>query len=166
MERDLLMEQKIKTEIIDLKLSCSKMFKKAIIYDIKGLDLICNGVGSSSSWTYHLTPNTIYGLNIESAANIHDWDYTFPLVFKKKWFAQKHKEMADDRFESNVLKLIENGSCLLKWLRKRRLKKYMFILRECGFKAFYADKQIGIDVNRDGGNFEKYKKIYNELLSI
>lgn len=129
----------------------------------KDADLICNGVGSPTSWTYHLTPNTIWGLDVTPSSNIHDFDYTFPTHFDSEYEALSHKYKKDTRFYHNMLKQIENKGGILKWFRKRRAKTYYEILLKKGDDAFLADKCIGDKINNDGGNYFRYVEIENKI---
>ena len=92
---------------------------------------ICNGCGSKGlGW---LIPNTIYGLNISEACNIHDWQYSQGATLKDK-------EYADRIFLNNLVRIIDSGSKFLRWLRRRRALKMHWAVDKFGEAAFW-DKQ-------------------------
>ncbi len=80
-------------------------------------------------------PNTVYGLSILEACNIHDWMY---------WEGRTEydKEFADWTFHQNMLEQIEQGHKWLKWLRKRRAKKYYLAVAAWGDSAFCKGKPV------------------------
>lgn len=93
-----------------------------------------NGCGTAG-WKGDLVPETIYGLKITSACNIHDWMYGVG-----ETLADKNE--ADRVFLNNLLRLIDGG---LKWgwlraLRRRRALKYYNAVKWLGGAAFWADK--------------------------
>jgi hypothetical protein len=117
------------------------------------LDALCNGVGSVigwAKWFYPLIPNTIWGLDITPASDIHDIDYVLPKRFPDKKTAIKHKKKADKRFYNNVNFLIRKNT-KMKWLKKFRLsrsRKYYFVLKNLGDESFLKDKTIGEQINK------------------
>jgi len=105
-----------------------------------------NGVGSQVGFigkaTYHLIPNTIWGLNITPASDIHDFDYTEPREFDSKEDALRHKAEADKAFYRNVRKLIDRKGGWCKYGRRVRAWTYYRVLRACGKESFLAGKDI------------------------
>lgn len=95
---------------------------------------ICNGCGSAQA-KFDFVPDTIYGLSIAPACYIHDWEYATGTT-------QEHKDMADIRFLTNMLKIIENNSGWgIAWLRRRRAYKYFDAVRAFGDDAFYKGEK-------------------------
>ena len=92
---------------------------------------ICNGCGSKSlGW---LVPDSIWGLNITDVCNIHDYMYS-------RGTTLQDKEYADRIFLNNLVRKIESGSKLLRWLRRRRALKMHWAVDKFGEAAFW-DKQ-------------------------
>ncbi|MFA5321378.1 MAG: hypothetical protein WC373_01785 [Smithella sp.] len=116
------------------------------------LEEICNGVGSRLSWTYHLTPDTIWLLDVSPAADIHDWMYTFPVVFPYEengemfWTGEEYRAHSDRVFLNNMYRLF-NLADSRSWISRRvrpfrntRALSYYTILRNCGGPSFWSDK--------------------------
>jgi len=93
---------------------------------------ICNGCGAKGMFDF--IPDTMYGMKICEACNIHDYDY-----FMGKTISDKHK--ADLRFLGNLIILVNKGNVVLRFLRRRRALKYYEAVRELGDKAFWAGKE-------------------------
>ena len=93
---------------------------------------ICNGCGSKGLGGW-LVPDTIYGLNISEACNIHDWQYSQGATLQDK-------EYADRIFLNNLVRIIDSGSKCLRWLRRRRALKMHWAVKTFGEPAFW-DKQ-------------------------
>ena len=85
----------------------------------------CNGCGPMG-WKGSLVPNTIYGLDISEACNIHDWMY----------YEGISKEDADTVFYDNMVALIDNGSWFLGVPRRFRAKGYYLAVKNFGGKHF------------------------------
>jgi hypothetical protein len=96
---------------------------------------ICNGCGTKGLCGY-LIPDTIWGLKITAACDIHDFMYAVGKTLKDK-------EEADRVFFNNMLRLIDKGSPWLKWLRRRRAKTYYDAVCLLGGPAFWAGKNKG-----------------------
>ena len=92
-----------------------------------------NGCGTSG-WKGWIVPDTLWGLNISEACNIHDWDYHYGQ-------SMDDKEKADLNFLTNMLRLINAGWRIFRWLRTRRAYKYYKAVHYLGEKAFLANKQ-------------------------
>lgn len=61
-----------------------------------------NGAGTSG-WKGFLVPDTVWGLNINAAANIHDFEYCIGETIE-------HKKSADFRFQQNMISLVRRAA--------------------------------------------------------
>lgn len=121
-----------------------------LAHDPDKIKAVCNGVGSPSSWTYHLTPNTIWGLDITAAADIHDWMYTYPPDFATEADALAYKEKADRVFRNNLIRIFEQAEAqpgFKGWMHRRiagvrraRAQEYFMILQNFGGTSFWEGK--------------------------
>jgi hypothetical protein len=92
--------------------------------------MVCNGAGPRRfGW---LVPDTIWGLSITDAANIHDWMYW-------KGRTEADRLEADVTFLVNMCRLIEMRSSnrAIHFLRRWRAMTYFSAVRDFGGKAFY-----------------------------
>jgi hypothetical protein len=82
-----------------------------------------------------LVPNTIWGLDITVACNIHDWMYG-------EGETMADKEEADDVFRNNLIRLIDTRTPWgwLKKLRLRRARTYYLAVHHFGGPAFWRTK--------------------------
>jgi len=114
-----------------IMLDCDQSYLTA---DKAYIDNICNGCGAKGSVN---VPDTIWGLSITRACDIHDWDYYHGMT-------PEDKRKADSRFISNMFALIESDSSfvgkMLKPLRRRRALKYYEAVVAFGEKHFYKGK--------------------------
>lgn len=97
---------------------------------------LCNGCGTAG-WKGALVPETIWGVNISEACNIHDVDYHFGQNMSDK-------NTADWRFYMNMLEIIDRESRWTRFLnpnRKARAWGYYQAVRKCGKSAFLAGKE-------------------------
>lgn len=96
---------------------------------------ICNGAGPKGFG--FLVPDTIYGLSITEAANIHDYMYH---IGGHKY----DKLIADKAFDSNMKKIIDKGTWWnwLKKLRNHRADMYYEAVVKFGDAAFNYTKPI------------------------
>lgn len=102
---------------------------------------ICNGCGTKGLGGL-ITPDTLYGLSINAACDIHDWMYVFGRTIADK-------EEADRVFLNNMLRIIEAKSgLLLRWLRRRRAMTYYSAVRDFGGPAFWAGKNAPEELGR------------------
>lgn len=96
--------------------------------------LHCNGCGAKGGIK---VPSTFYGLSIEEACHVHDWDYAHGKT-------QEDKDKADKYFLYNMLVIIESQTgfvnAVLKPLRRRRALKFYEAVAMWGNKAFWAGK--------------------------
>ena len=105
---------------------------------------LCNGAGPDGlpSW---VVPDTIYGLRITEAANIHDWMYV--------WGETDHdKEKADEVFLLNMMRIINEHTTrfpilgwVLRGLRHRRALKYWEAVAAFGDGAFATARDVRPD---------------------
>ncbi len=106
------------------------------------VDEVCNGVGSKANFvgraTYHLIPDHFLGLDIEPAADVHDWQYSRPTG------TIVEKEEADRTFLNNMLRLIDADDSW--WgrtvapIRRHEAKIYYRAVRDFGGPSFWEGK--------------------------
>jgi len=95
---------------------------------------VANGCGAAG-WKLDIVPDTIWGLEVTEACNIHDWMYAEGETI--------HDKMTADRtLLNNLLRLIEAETRWgwLRWLRRKRALKYYQAVAEFGGPAFWANK--------------------------
>jgi len=124
-------------------MSTNEIYKpKSYINASKGLKKeVCNGCGPGG-WKFDLIPDTIYGLSITEACNVHDWMY-----YEGK--TKDDKRRADRIFLENVLWIIDNYYSkskawykgLMRWLRRRRAYKYYEAVADFGNSAYEKGKK-------------------------
>lgn len=140
--------QKVKTETLRLKLHCPPDYLAMLVEAPEIVDEVTNGVGSETHWTYHITPDTVWGLNINPTSHAHDWMYTFPLVFPTVAAGLAWKLLADRYFKLNGQLQIDDGFCLLRKPRRARINTYSTLLNASGTEAFWANKPLPPDFDR------------------
>ena len=93
-----------------------------------------NGCGPGG-WKVDIIPDTVWGLSIEAACNIHDWMYSAGSTIEDK-------READRVFLNNMLRIVNHytSNRILLWLRRRRVFKYYEAVHLCGGPAFWKDK--------------------------
>lgn len=99
------------------------------------LAAIANGCGAIG-WKIDLVPDTLWGLGIRAACDIHDYMYHTGETIEDK-------NEADRVFLNNMLRLIV-AKTKYKWLRRLRRRRaliYYFAVRHFGGPAFWAGKQ-------------------------
>lgn len=106
---------------------------------------VCNGCGAANS-KFNFVPNTMYGLNINAACNVHDWSY-------HKGETWQDKFSADLVFLCNLLIIITRHGGWLRWPRYKRALKYWMAVHEKGASAYWVGKMIPKD-----GRTERRKK--------
>lgn len=94
---------------------------------------VCNGAGPAG-WGW-LVPDTMYGLSIREAANIHDWMYA-------EGETPADRREADDLFYANCRAIIRKHtkSRILRLLRYARAWIYYRAVRRGGERAFMKGK--------------------------
>ena len=142
------------------------------------IDQVANGVGSETNMViYHLTPDTVWGLNINPTSHIHDWMYTFPLIFKTIGDALEHLRLADNWFYLNATAQFKDAGGWFEWLRMSRLNKYETGLNIGGSEAFWENKPrlylppefemyYRTKPKLDDAIVDKYTRIWNEVVDI
>jgi hypothetical protein len=114
--------------------------------DPASLKKICNGVGSETSWTYHLTPNTIWGLDVTPASDIHDFMYFYPITFDSDEEGLAWKDKADRVFLNNMIRLFEKAESESWWarrfstMRRNRAQLYFKAVQNFGGTSFWEGK--------------------------
>lgn len=97
---------------------------------------ICNGCGSKGFGGW-IVPDTIWGLSIEEACNIHDYMYHHGKT-------NAEKEAADRSMLNNMIRIIEQDGKQWWWLvrlRKIRAHNYYLSVKNFGGAAFWDNKQ-------------------------
>ena len=102
-----------------------------LLYDVARAELV-NGCGTRGIIGI-LVPDTIWGLRITTACNIHDWMYGVGTILADK-------EEADRVFLNNMLRLIDGGWWWLKRPRILRAREYYQAVKICGGPAFWSGK--------------------------
>lgn len=146
----MLSREKIEEITIGLELECSAEYQRCLMWYPEYYPQVANGVGSETSWTYHITPDTAWLLDISPTAGIHDWDCTFPYYFRTyaegmKWFIT-----ANERFRSNMEKQIADGFFMLRPPRRCRKAEYFWLLENThiAHNAFWSNKILPPDWRR------------------
>jgi hypothetical protein len=95
---------------------------------------VANGCGPGG-WLGELVPETIWGVPVSAACDIHDWMYVMGKT-------QADKEEADDVFRNNLLRLISaaGGPWWLRWLRQQRVLVYYEAVQHFGGPLFWQSK--------------------------
>src|SRR3990172_1941758 len=97
---------------------------------------VCNGCGFAGA-KFDFIPDTIWGMPICPACDIHDWQY-------HEGNTNEDKAVADRTFMNNLLRLIEQQDAwigrLLKPLRRRRTLKYYEAVVVFGGPAFWRGR--------------------------
>ncbi|MBT0664757.1 hypothetical protein KI809_10640 [Geobacter pelophilus] len=99
---------------------------------------VVNGCGPGG-WKVDLIPDTMWGLSVAPACDIHDWMYATGQTIADK-------DEADRTFLNNVLRLIDgadgwfNQLWLVKKLRRLRAREYYEAVHLFGGPAFWAGK--------------------------
>lgn len=108
----------------------------------KTRQLLSNGCGTDG-WKGKLVPESMYGLNISAACDIHDYMYLIGET-------QVDKEEADRVFLNNLLRIIENRGGWLAWFRRRRALKYYEAVEQFGGPAFWNEKNPPTTIQSTG----------------
>ena len=93
---------------------------------------VCNGCGTSG-WKGKLVPDTVYGLNIAAACQIHDWDYVTGST-------QADKVNADNNFLGNMQIIVNTHGGFFKYLRHIRVYGYYLAVKLFGNTAYWNGK--------------------------
>jgi len=94
---------------------------------------LCNGCGTKGLGGW-LVPDTLYGLSITPACDIHDWMYHIGLTIEDK-------ESADRAMLNNMIRIIHANPCrFLDIPRKIRAKNYYNAVKWFGGPAYWSGK--------------------------
>ena len=118
-----------------VKLWCPESYKRATAEERKRK---CNGCGTKGLGGI-LVPDTMYGLNIKEACDIHDWMYAEGNTIT-------HKNTADRVFRNNLLRIINarpHGRGIISFLRRRRARAYYKAVKHFGGPAFWSAGKLG-----------------------
>jgi len=96
---------------------------------------VCNGCGPGG-WKWDIVPDTMYGLSVRDACDIHDWMYCHGKTVLDK-------DNADKVFKANLYQIIEKKTSFwpLKILRRIRACWYYLAVSWLGHAAFWKGKQ-------------------------
>ena len=94
----------------------------------------CNGCGTKGI-IGHVIPDSLWGLDIREACNVHDWMFAVGETIEDK-------DEADRVFLNNMLRLVDAGSknWFTRMIRSRAAVKYYYAVRDCGGPAFWQGK--------------------------
>jgi hypothetical protein len=95
---------------------------------------ICNGCGAKG-WKFDIIPDTIWGLNITLACDIHDYMYYIGT-------SQEDKDYADILLFINLIKIIDanTDNIFIKILRHNRAYVYYQAVALAGNEAYWEGK--------------------------
>jgi len=116
------------------------------------IERVCNGVGSPGTLSYHLIPNTIWGLDVTPASDIHDWMYTYPAKFPSDAEALEWKNKADRALLNNMIRLFERAekdswlARRLAWFRRNRAQLYFEAVQHFGGPSFWEGKNHPLEI--------------------
>jgi len=84
-----------------------------------------------------LVPDTIYGLSIKPACQVHDWYYRF-----QDGDIEADRKKADKIFLTNMLQIVNEhgGNFIIKALRRRRAKTYYLAVQWFGSPAYFEER--------------------------
>jgi hypothetical protein len=160
-----------KTEDITLmlELECSAEYLRCLLLYHEYYRQVANGVGSETSWTYHLIPDTAWLLDISPTAGIHDWDFTFPYYFTTYAEGMKWYHLCNHRFRDNFEKQIKSGVWFLRTPRRCRKIEYYWILDNTfiSHNAFWSNKKLPADWKKHNSYIPDFdQKKYNLNMEI
>ena len=111
------------------------------LFDKEILKELVNGCGPGG-WKVDPVPDTVYGLPIEKACNIHDFMYFYGET-------EEDRDRADRVLKNNINRIIDAAydsskipvyRDIMRTLRRRRAKKYYFFVHNFGGPHFWVDK--------------------------
>lgn len=94
--------------------------------------VVCNGCGVAG-WKGKLVPNTMWGLDISKACDIHDWMYHYGNT-------EEDRCEADRVFLNNLIRIINAHDGMLAAIRRYRATTYYNTVRAYGGAAFWDNK--------------------------
>lgn len=95
---------------------------------------VCNGCGTAG-WKGKLVPDTIWGLPVRPACQVHDWMYHLGRT-------EQDKDEADMVFMRNLIRLINAHGGWLAPIRRYRATTYYNAVAEAGGAAFWDGKVV------------------------
>ena len=107
-----------------------KEYKYSTYEERKG---ICNGCGAGNA-KFDFVPDTVYGLSITKACNIHDWMYHFAEG------SHEVKKQCDRIFLFNMLRIVNDKGGWLMKPRRWRVHNYYRAVKKFGGPAFWEGK--------------------------
>ena len=98
------------------------------------LKKICNGCGSKKSpkWMTKFL-DKLCGVDLTPACDIHDWMYQYGVNYEDKAYA-------DNIFHNNMNAIIDDGTWVLKFIRRRIADEFYLAVKEFGNDAFWSNK--------------------------
>jgi len=95
---------------------------------------ICNGCGPGKLGDF-LVPDTLWGLCVTPACNIHDWMYAMGETIEDK-------KVADRTFLNNLLRIVDANTRFWPLRKLRRLRAYTYYraVKYGGGPAYWAGK--------------------------
>lgn len=103
----------------------------------KQLNKICNGCGAKDGIK---VPDSMWGLCIVKACEIHDWMY-------ERGLTQGDLDFANAMFDYNLRAIIKNESNVFtRYWRLNRADKYAFMVEKFGDKAYWVNKEKNKDM--------------------
>jgi hypothetical protein len=102
---------------------------------------LVNGCGPGG-WKGVAIPDTVYGLSIKQACDIHDFMYLYGETEAERkeadqWFSHNMHVIVVNHYEASTLpSFLKN---LMLFLRRRRIKKYYLFVRAFGGSYFWTD---------------------------
>ena len=99
---------------------------------------VCNGCGTAG-WKGALVPDTIWGLSVREACDIHDWMYEHGAT-------ESDRLDADSAFLNNLIRLINHHGGWLAWARRRRALKCYEAVNCFGGPAYWDPKNAPEDM--------------------
>jgi len=111
------------------------IYKYKLVCDMDNLKIsfqYANGCGAKGGVQF---PSTMWGINIESACNIHDIDWKL---------AKSHQELLDanERFDNNLKKITDHESMndFTRWARRLRVAKYVSGVELYGTQTYATER--------------------------
>jgi hypothetical protein len=110
-------------------------------------------VGSKSTYInrliWHFIPNTIWGLDITPASDLHDVGYSYPYIFSSLQAALEYKAGIDSEFLNNMMILINRkekkgnlASEILAQARRNRAQLYYIAVSKFGKDSYLKGKTL------------------------
>ena len=115
-----------------------ELFKKKYPEDFDNFGCGPGGVGD------YVVPDTVYGLAIKEACQIHDWDYRH-----SPGASSKHRKRRDKVMFNNALTIVAANlntfvDRVVKRLRYRRVRFYYKMVRRFGARSYWGERDMDI----------------------